>query len=60
MGCDRGDSFPFDFEPNENPFGNGKLVFSMQNKNKERLLCEKKCNYFNLPQSIINAWIKLF
>ena len=28
MGYDRGDSFPFDFEPNRNPFGSkskGKL-----------------------------------
>ena len=28
MGCDSGDSFPFDFEPNENPSGSklkGKL-----------------------------------
>ena len=26
MGYDRGDSFPFDFEPNEIPFGSKSLV----------------------------------
>ena len=31
MGYDRGDSFPFDFEPNGIPFvkGNGSTVFSV-------------------------------
>ena len=24
MGCDRGDSFPFDFEPNGSPFGSNR------------------------------------
>ena len=43
MGYDRGDSFPFDFEPNRFPFGsksNGKLspwLYPIQ--------CEKKWKY---------------
>ena len=43
MGSDRGDSFPFDFEPNENLFGS---------KSKEKLSprsypiqCERKWKY---------------
>ena len=37
MGYDRGDSFPFDFEPNGNPFGSkskGKLSYPIQYERK--------------------------
>ena len=42
MGCDRGDSFPFDFEPNRIPFGSnlkGKL-----SPRSHPIQCERKWN----------------
>ena len=43
MGYDRGDSFPFDFEPNGIPFGsksNGKL-----SPRSYPIQCERNCKY---------------
>ena len=43
MGCDRGDSFPLDFEPNGTPFGlklEGKL-----SPRSYPIQCERKWKY---------------
>ena len=52
MGYDRGESFPFDFEPNEIPFGSkskGKL-------SPYPIQCERKCKYSFL--SVVDSRIK--
>ena len=49
MGYDRGDSFPFDFEPNEFPFGSkskGKL-----SPRSYPIQCERKWKY-----SFLSDW----
>ena len=48
MGCDRGDSFPFDFEPNGFPFGSkskGKL-----SPRSYPIECERKWKYSFLSE----------
>jgi len=55
MGYDRADSFPFDFEPNGNPFGSkskGKL-----SPRSDPIQFERKWNtsFLSLPQLIIGS-----
>ena len=52
MGYDHGDSFPFDFEPNGNPFGSkseGKLL-----PRSYPIQCESKWKY-----SFLSVWLLL-
>ena len=57
MGYDRGDSFPFDFEPNGNPFGSkskGKL-----SPRSYPIECERKWNasFHSIPRGAVTGVI---
>ena len=54
MGYDRGDSFPFDFEPNGIPFGStskGKLL-----PRSYPIQCERKWKYSFLSVDVVTIW----